>query len=156
MVNLQLAIPSGPLPMVFVEFEGKSFQADATGRVTLPSPTVSTTVKVWAQNHATRMLNGEKFNIAYTQDIDIRQQRDFILQDENGAFRLVNQFGSVLNDLRNRVPAWATLGFGFSADRRVEVSWRDQFPGPSLSFVEPTSGLSTHPPQERLWPNNHS
>jgi hypothetical protein len=94
---------------------------------------------VWAQNSAARILDGTRFNVAYTRDVDVLQGPKIPVEDENGAFALANTFGRALADLRGRAPALASLGFEFSADRRIEVSWPDRFVGPSLSFTEPTS-----------------
>jgi hypothetical protein len=135
--NPGLIVPTADLPMIRVDFQGTTYQADAQGRVVFPTDTLGAQATVWAQNHAVRVLNGMAFNIPYTQNVGLFGQ--VCVDDENGAFTVLNKFGKAFDALRSRVPTLAPMNFGFPPERRIEVSWFDLFPT-ALTFTEPSSG----------------
>lgn len=137
-LNGSISVGGRPLRFFYVEFNGRYYQTDAAGRVWIPTSASSARVKVWAANDAVRVLNGMKFNLAYTQDVTVGQTGDTPIVDENHAFSLALKFREVLEDYRRVFPFWATMGFDFPTDRRIEVSWPDRSPA-TISFNEPTA-----------------
>lgn len=145
MINPQLRLANGrPLRFCSVEVspEGK-YMTDATGRVWIQNRSGSVQAKVWAETPAGRVVNGEKFNMAYTQDVTLTGSGQATVPDENNAFTLSQILFEFLEDFRKRYPCWATQSFGEDNGVRIEISWPDRILQPlfkPLPFVEPTSG----------------
>lgn len=144
MINPVLRTSTGRLLRycsVEVQPEGK-YMTDPHGQVWMPTRSGSVQAKVWAETPAGRVVNGEKFNMAYTQDVTLTSSGSVTVTDENNAFTLSQIMMEHLEDFRNRFPTWRTTSFGEDNGVRIEASWPDKFGQPILKllpFVEPAS-----------------
>lgn len=140
MINPVLRTSTGrPLRYCSVEVqpEGK-YMTDPNGQVWIPKRSGTVKAKIWAETPAGRILNGEKYNLAYTQDVTLTSSGVVTVTDENNAFTLSQTLMDFLLELRKAFPRWASQSFGEDTGTRIEVSWPDKL-GQKLPFVEPTS-----------------
>ena len=138
LINGQLLANGRPLRGCSVELPEGKYVSDANGQVWIPKSGSSVSARIWAATYAGRVLNGEKFNLAYTQDVVIPASGSVNVPDENNAFTLSQMMLDALQKFRNAFPRWKNLMFSDEGNDRIEVSWPDKSYAP-LSFTEPTS-----------------